>query len=174
MNRKSLVWQPSEDRASIPGARRCQRGRGLALAAAAGLANAQGDAYHRTTLAMYAQATNGKDKPPGAYHVGYAIEYAGAYWHFPEDGHGGQTARANQPPGKLRYSSQVEASGAHNAHVAVAVLLQAAAYPGAEDIVGGDGVVTSNGPDVADLAPRFIAAIAQHRFWSRELKAMPA
>lgn len=86
------------------------------------LAAAQGDAYHQTTLAMYAQANDGKDKPLGEYHVGYAIEYAEAYWHFPEDGHGGQTARANQPPGKLRYASRVEGSGEHNAHVEVAVL----------------------------------------------------
>jgi catalase len=53
-------------------------------------------------------------------------------------------------------------------------LLQAAAYPGATDIIGGDGVVTSSDTKVATLAGQFLQAIAKHRFWSRELKAMPA
>jgi catalase len=53
-------------------------------------------------------------------------------------------------------------------------LLKAASYPGAEDIIGGEGVVTSADTKVASLASDFIKAIAQHRFWSRELKAMPA
>ena len=53
-------------------------------------------------------------------------------------------------------------------------LLQAAAYPGAEDIVGGEGVVTSADNKVAELVKKFSNAITQHRFWSRELKAMPA
>jgi catalase len=53
-------------------------------------------------------------------------------------------------------------------------LLKAAAYPGAEDIIGGDGVVTSPDSKVAELAKNFIQAIAYHRFWSRELKALPA
>lgn len=86
------------------------------------LVRAQGDTYHQTTLAMYAQATDGKDKALGEYHVGYAIEYAEAYWTFPEDGHGGQTARASQPPGKLRFTSEVETSSEQNGHVEVAVL----------------------------------------------------
>jgi catalase len=53
-------------------------------------------------------------------------------------------------------------------------LLQAAAYPGAEDILTADGVVTSSEAQVGGLAPQFIAAIKKHRFWSRELKAMTA
>jgi len=53
-------------------------------------------------------------------------------------------------------------------------LLQAAAYPGATDIIGGDGVVTSSDTKVATLTGQFLQAIAKHRFWSRELKAMPA
>jgi catalase len=53
-------------------------------------------------------------------------------------------------------------------------LLKAAAYPGAEDIIGGDGVVTSPDNKVAELAKNFSQAIAYHRFWSRELKALPA
>ncbi|GAB3846995.1 catalase [Hymenobacter terrigena] len=53
-------------------------------------------------------------------------------------------------------------------------LLKAAAYPGAEDILKADGVVTSSDAQVSGLATQFIAAIAKHRFWSRELKAMPA
>ncbi|MGI4886204.1 MAG: catalase [Janthinobacterium lividum] len=53
-------------------------------------------------------------------------------------------------------------------------LLKAAAYPGATDILGAEGVVTSPNADVAGLAAKFVAAIAQHRFWSRELQAMPA
>ncbi|RYY12811.1 MAG: hypothetical protein EOO36_16885, partial [Cytophagaceae bacterium] len=53
-------------------------------------------------------------------------------------------------------------------------LLQAAAYPGATDIVGGPGVLTSNDTRVATLAGQFLLAIAKHRFWERELKAMPA
>jgi catalase len=53
-------------------------------------------------------------------------------------------------------------------------LLKAAAYPGAVDILGGEGVVTSTDTHVAELATAFIAAIAQHRFWNRELRAMPA
>ncbi|MFC6223176.1 catalase [Hymenobacter artigasi] len=51
-------------------------------------------------------------------------------------------------------------------------LLQAAAYPGAEDILSAEGVVT--GKDANGLNNDFIAAIAKHRFWGRELKAMPA
>jgi catalase len=50
-------------------------------------------------------------------------------------------------------------------------LLQAAAYPGTTDIVGAEGVVTSDEAKVAGLATRFIAAMARHRFWSREPKA---
>ncbi|RZK22797.1 MAG: catalase, partial [Hymenobacter sp.] len=53
-------------------------------------------------------------------------------------------------------------------------LLQAAAYPGATDIVGGPGVLTSPATEVADLAGQFLQAIAQHRFWERELAATPA
>ncbi|MCI1187627.1 catalase [Hymenobacter sp. DH14] len=53
-------------------------------------------------------------------------------------------------------------------------LLKAAAYPGAEDILSADGVVVSSEAQVSGLAPQFIAAIKKHRFWSRELKAMPA
>jgi catalase len=53
-------------------------------------------------------------------------------------------------------------------------LLKAAAYPGAEDILGADGVVTSDSTDVAGLTQQFAEAIKQHRFWGRELKAMPA
>ncbi|RZJ61090.1 MAG: catalase, partial [Hymenobacter sp.] len=53
-------------------------------------------------------------------------------------------------------------------------LLQAAAYPGATDILGADGVVTSTDTKVANLAKNFIEAIGYHRFWSRELKSMPA
>jgi len=53
-------------------------------------------------------------------------------------------------------------------------LLEAAAYPGATDILGAEGVVTSADNQVAELAQHFIKAIEQHRFWSRELKAMPA
>ncbi|MGI4872493.1 MAG: catalase [Janthinobacterium lividum] len=53
-------------------------------------------------------------------------------------------------------------------------LLQAAAYPGAEDILSADGVVTSPDNKVAKLAKDFSQAIAYHRYWSRELKAMPA
>nr|GFD24589.1 hypothetical protein [Tanacetum cinerariifolium] len=46
-------------------------------------------------------------------------------------------------------------------------LLKAAAYPGAEDILEAEGVVTSSDTDVATLAEEFAAAIKQHRFWSR-------
>jgi len=53
-------------------------------------------------------------------------------------------------------------------------LLKAASYPGAEDILSGDGVVTSPDTKVAGLAQQFIPAIAYHRYWNRELKAMPA
>jgi catalase len=53
-------------------------------------------------------------------------------------------------------------------------LLQAAAYPGAEGILAADGVVTSADTDVAGLAQKFAEAIKQHRFFSRELEAMPA
>ena len=53
-------------------------------------------------------------------------------------------------------------------------LLQAAAYPGAEDILEAEGVVTSTSTDVAELTQEFAAAIKQHRFWSRELEAVPA
>jgi catalase len=53
-------------------------------------------------------------------------------------------------------------------------LLKAAAYPGAEDILEAEGVVTSSDTDVAALADEFAAAIKQHRFWSRELEAVPA
>ncbi|GAA4506220.1 catalase HPII [Hymenobacter ginsengisoli] len=53
-------------------------------------------------------------------------------------------------------------------------LLKAAAYPGATDILSADGVVTSTDNKVASLAKDFSKAIAHHRFWSRELKAMPA
>ena len=50
-------------------------------------------------------------------------------------------------------------------------LLKAAAYPGADDILGADGVITSADKKVSDLAQSFMQAIAYHRFWSRELKA---
>ena len=53
-------------------------------------------------------------------------------------------------------------------------LLKAAAYPGAENIVEAEGVVTSASTDVAELVQNFAAAIKQHRFWSRELEAVPA
>ncbi|MGI4874399.1 MAG: catalase [Janthinobacterium lividum] len=53
-------------------------------------------------------------------------------------------------------------------------LLRIAAYPGAEDLLGSEGVVTSADTNVRALATSFIAAIGQHRFWSRELRAMPA
>ncbi len=53
-------------------------------------------------------------------------------------------------------------------------LLKAAAYPGATDILEADGVVTSATTAGADLTQSFIKAIAHHRFWSREMKAMPA
>ncbi|QKG52556.1 catalase [Hymenobacter sp. BRD67] len=53
-------------------------------------------------------------------------------------------------------------------------LLKAAAYPGATDIIGAEGVVTSTDTKVAELAKQFSQAIARHRFWNRELKAMPA
>jgi catalase len=53
-------------------------------------------------------------------------------------------------------------------------LLQAAAYPGATDIIGAEGVVVSKDAKVDTLAGQFLQAIAKHRFWSRELKAMPA
>ncbi|WP_210515359.1 catalase [Hymenobacter terricola] len=53
-------------------------------------------------------------------------------------------------------------------------LLKAAAYPGADDMLSADGVVTSSEAQVGGLAPKFIAAIARHRFWSRELAATPA
>ncbi len=54
--------------------------------------------------------------------------------------------------------------------------MKAAAYPGANDILGADGVVTSADKDkkVDSLAQNFIKAIGHHRFWSRELKSMPA
>jgi len=53
-------------------------------------------------------------------------------------------------------------------------LLEAAAYPGATDILAAEGVVTSTDNKVASLAQNFIKTMKQHRFWSRELKAMPA
>jgi catalase len=53
-------------------------------------------------------------------------------------------------------------------------LLQAAAYPGAKGILEADGVVTSPNTDVATLAQEFAEAIKQHRFWSREMEAVPA
>lgn len=52
-------------------------------------------------------------------------------------------------------------------------LLRIAAYPGAKDLLGSEGVVTSADTSVSALAASFIAAIGQHRFWSRELRAMP-
>ena len=75
------------------------------------LAQAQGDAFHQTTQAMYAQANDGHDKPLGDYHVGYAIEYAEAYWYFPDS-----TSR------KLRYQTHVESSAVSNGHVEITVL----------------------------------------------------
>ncbi|GAA4023347.1 catalase HPII [Hymenobacter glaciei] len=68
----------------------------------------------------------------------------------------------------FRHCKPIAASGAG------IELLKAAAYPGAEDILNADGVVTSLDAQVGGLAPQFITAIAQHRFWGRELKAMPA
>ncbi|GAB2870933.1 catalase [Hymenobacter ruber] len=68
----------------------------------------------------------------------------------------------------FRHCKPIAASGAG------IELLKAAAYPGAEDILKADGVVTSQDAQVSGLATQFITAIAQHRFWSRELKAMPA
>jgi catalase len=53
-------------------------------------------------------------------------------------------------------------------------LLQAAAYPGAEGILDAEGVVTSDSTAVTALVEEFAAAIKQHRFFSRELAAMPA
>ena len=53
-------------------------------------------------------------------------------------------------------------------------LLKAAAYPGAEDILGAEGVVVDASTDVANLVQEFAAAIKQHRFWSRELETVPA
>ncbi len=53
-------------------------------------------------------------------------------------------------------------------------LLEAAAYPGAENLLKAAGVVTSAGPGVAELVPAFAQAIKQHRFWARELAAVPA
>lgn len=67
-----------------------------------------------------------------------------------------------------RHCKPVAASGAG------IELLKSAAYPGAVDILGAEGVVTSADAQVAALASAFIAAMAQHRYWNRELKAMPA
>ncbi|HET9504584.1 MAG TPA: catalase [Hymenobacter sp.] len=53
-------------------------------------------------------------------------------------------------------------------------LLQAAAYPGATDIIGAEGVVVGQSGQADQLAAQFLQAIAKHRFWGRELKAMPA
>jgi catalase len=53
-------------------------------------------------------------------------------------------------------------------------LLQAAAYPGATDIIGAEGVVVGKAGQADQLATQFLQAIAKHRFWGRELKAMPA
>jgi catalase len=53
-------------------------------------------------------------------------------------------------------------------------LLQAAAYPGAEDILSAEGVLTGTEDKADDLTQQFMQAIAQHRFWSRELTAVPA
>jgi catalase len=53
-------------------------------------------------------------------------------------------------------------------------LLQAAAYPGATDIIGAEGVVVGKADKADQLAAQFLQAIAKHRFWGRELKAMPA
>jgi len=53
-------------------------------------------------------------------------------------------------------------------------LLQAAAYPGAENILQADGVVTSTDQHTTSIVSKFAEAIKQHRFWSRELQAMPA
>ena len=50
-------------------------------------------------------------------------------------------------------------------------LLKAAAYPGAADILGADGVIISDDNQVSELAQGFMQAIAYHRFWSRELQA---
>ncbi|WP_201982005.1 catalase [Hymenobacter rubidus] len=68
----------------------------------------------------------------------------------------------------FRHCKPIAASGAG------IELLQAAAYPGAEDILKADGVITSPDAQVNGLATQFIAAVAKHRFWTRELKAMPA
>ncbi len=53
-------------------------------------------------------------------------------------------------------------------------LLKAASYPGVTDILEAEGVVISTTAKGADFTKSFIKAIAHHRFWSRELKAMPA
>jgi catalase len=53
-------------------------------------------------------------------------------------------------------------------------LLQAAAYPGTTDIIGAEGVVVGKAGQADQLAAQFLQAIAKHRFWGRELKAMPA
>jgi len=58
--------------------------------------------------------------------------------------------------------------GASEAGVA---LLKAAAYAGAEDILSAPGVVVSADTKVGSLAPAFIEAMKQHRFWQRELAA---
>ncbi|SNC64199.1 catalase [Hymenobacter gelipurpurascens] len=51
-------------------------------------------------------------------------------------------------------------------------LLKAAAYAGAEDILTGDGVLLSKDGEAAPI-DSFLKAMAQHRFWSREMKAEP-
>ena len=86
----------------------------------------RGEAYHETTLAMYKQANDGKNKPVGDYRVGYAIEYAEAYWYFPEmEHHNNETAHSAQSSaatlGKLYYTTKVEASARRNGHVEISV-----------------------------------------------------
>ena len=49
-------------------------------------------------------------------------------------------------------------------------LLKAAATGGAEKLLSADGVITGTDAKASDVPQQFIAAIARHRFWSREKK----
>lgn len=73
------------------------------------LAKAQGAALSHTVDAMWAQAVSGAARPVGDYRVGYAVEYAEAYWYYTSDG-------------DFEYKIGVEQSAEKNAHVEVVPL----------------------------------------------------
>lgn len=71
------------------------------------LVQAQGDAYQQTLGVLYNDANDGRAQPVAGYRVGYATDYALAYWEF--------------AGGKLKYAIDTEESTVENAHVEATV-----------------------------------------------------